>query len=1136
MAIKIKFDSEHNLIPPTLVLATRGGRKLGAIPATSVRFKDNMNAASELSFEVFKDPADNSSVIWDEITDLKLVWCKEWDTWFEIEVEVNETDSVKKSVSGTSLAEAELSQINLYNIEVNTEEDMQDYLSLHPDDDYVPTIFFDPANTERSLLHRLLQKAPHYRIGFVDPTLVSEQRTFSFDDKSIYDAFQEVSEELKCLFVLDSGSTDFGVPVRRVNVYNAEYYGEDTGIFVTTDNLTDEVRLTTDVGAIKNCFKLQAGDDLMTAVVKGCNPNGSDYIWYFTDRMLDDMPQELRDKVTAYTALQKTAEAADYTSTLSTGERAEIGITGSISGFSALIDAQYAAIDKLEYYEHNMMPSVSTEKPTMQEEAEKVQNGITYVAVSKLGSASEATVTSSLKSRARAIVDNRYNVDVSSVTYNQTAHTVAATVSVTSYDDNDTSHYDATFTNLPVTDGLEEYVRQNIDIVLHRREGATDAYNIPAVAQMPYSTAAEKAAFKSKIAEYCLSRLESLYDGLRACMDILMEQNIASGTWEPDLKAGLYDPYREKLTVVEQEIADRQASVNTIQRILGKIEARIAAVHDELNLENYFGEAMYKELSAYRRDDTYQNENYISDGLDNAQLIENAHEFFDRAVEITQEAAYGTHSISAKLANLLTIKEFEPLVKSFEVGNWIRVRADGRIFELRLLQYEIDYDSIDDLSVEFSDYNAVRDGVSQIEQILKSASSMSSSFSYVAHQASKGVVGNNTINSIVQNGLDLTKTKIVDNANNQCITFDENGLLGRRQDPATGEYDPQQIKILNNGMYVTDDNWDTVSAAFGEIFYQHPTQGTKTGYGVIAKALVGDEMILGDMFAYHGALFYIKLENAESENRSYHVVCLNGYAVPPEHRNVFPDPTNPEHDSIFGALKKIQESSSGIGFVNVMDTISEVFRRIIELMMKGLVYPAFLTDFYSIKTGADDPQYVAVRNGRVYTSNGLIKMSYDRFLAMVEEDEDQDESPDYTETVIATDDDIAGQTINGFGFSPLPTEIIEGVDPAAGQLSGCHIIATTGDENTISGTITFDNFVCGGSDMVGASVSLIYLTSSDYQVTSGTFAIEFDGGVIEYGSAIDIGGSVTLNWELSSAMAGYSGSAILSLDLNYTQQ
>lgn len=1349
MAIQIKFDKSYNPIQPTLVLATRSGRKLGAIPATNIRFQDNMNAASEMSFSVYRDRGDNSAAIWDAITDLRLVWCKEWDAWFEIEVEISETDALMKTVSGTSLAEAELSQINLYEIEINTEEDVENYTKLHPDDDYSPTVLYDPEHPSQSLLHRLLQKAPHYSIGHVDTELADKQRTFSFDNKSIYDAFQEVAEELECLFVLDNSTRnadgtveeimsafstqaifgnvdmnnrpvirwtqelvdrwedalesydidtseligsistvlgtaftydnldiaftpivktdsgdvyilssdeadeyicalfdelaeshpngwstedflrldannditingvhvqriiadvgenaistsehmhDFGVggtieewaeslslgdlqrvamyvrkygvstfddlrdalengemdgsefgggiigmPSRTVSVYSVDNYGESTNIFVSTENLTDEVRLTTDVGEIKNCFKLQAGDDVMSAALRACNPNGSDYIWFFSDDMKTDMSHELASALDDYETDYDIINGIDFNSKhivkasggysissgciLTNGEKdlllpdpqTDPPTVIDMDGYAGLVNTQYRAMERIDELTHTMSPGIDTTKPTIDHEKAAVDaafaNNSGFVAVSDVSRASEATVKSALKSRARAIVDSRFKVDVSSVSQPEEGATAwSGVVRISEYGDE--SIYRDSSVSFAVTDDLEKYIEQNIDIVLNKRESVKDAYDIPAIAKMPYSSDQEKAAFAEKVAMYSLKRLESLYDALRACMDIMIEQDVASGTWNEDIKSDLYDPYREKLGYTEREIAIRQQSITSVEQVLAKLTNQIATINDILNLENYLGSGAYLELSAYRRDDTYQNDNYISDGLTDAEIIENARQFYEAAIKECGKAAYGTHTISAKLANLLVIKEFEPIADAFEVGNYIRIEIDGRIFKLRMLQYEIDYENIGDLTVEFSDYNALRDGATEIASILKNASSMSSSFSYVARQADKGKKANEQLTETTQNGLDLTKTRIVDNPDNQCITMDENGMLCRRKDPATGEYDPRQLKIINNGMYITADNWDTVSAAFGNILYYHPTQKVKESYGAIAQAFIGDEFVLGDMFSYHGALFYIK---SEMGGKRFRVLCLNGCGVPEAHRNVY-STLGSTGDSIYGVMRSRLDSLSDLD--NISTIISQGY-------ITALVSPAFYTDFYSLWVTRTDEgvydqfNYAAIRDGIFYSNCGMEVMDITSFVGHIISVDNK--------VLLADSDDISGNTIGEFGAFLLPSQV-EGTDYVAGTLDSC-IIWLNGD-GTVTGQIVLDSFeVSDDLDAVGKIVEVLELNETQREYIGGATDIVLENGdTIRCIFGMEDNKLQTI-FRPSASVLGYSGGAVINLRL-----
>lgn len=323
---KIKF--QNGIVEEyTIVLASRDLRKHGQITGVSnIRFKNNLNSASEFTFTVNKYNmlAFNGNVdtdielyksikekIWNQIVDLKLIWVKELNKYYEIKVSLEDSvNGTTKSIVATHLCEAELSQLLIENTEINTEKDIER-------DDYEVTVFYDKTNPRASLLDRVLKdKAPHYTIKHVDESLMNLQRSFSIDGSNIYDFFTgECSEQFNCLFVFDSSDRSISVYDlyavcqdcgHRFEEYdvcpncgskNIKYFGEDTTIYVDKNNLTDNIRLEVDADSIKNTFKLVAGDDLMTATVRMLNSNGTSYIYYFSDRQREDMPEELVNKI-----------------------------------------------------------------------------------------------------------------------------------------------------------------------------------------------------------------------------------------------------------------------------------------------------------------------------------------------------------------------------------------------------------------------------------------------------------------------------------------------------------------------------------------------------------------------------------------------------------------------------------------------------------------------------------------------------------------------------------------------------------------------------------------------------------------------------------------------------------------------
>ena len=194
--IKIDFDSTGNPEFPTLVLAKRSGERIGLLDnLSSQHITDNLNSYSELSFSITKYSNGDVTPYWNEIKNNRLVWCKEWDKWMALSYSLNEDDSTTKEITCKSLAESELSNVRVYDMEVNTESDIER-------DDYSPTIMFDD-NPKISLMNRLLAKVPAFQVEHVDSTLRKIQRSFSFNGISIYDAFQQVAEEIQCLFIFD---------------------------------------------------------------------------------------------------------------------------------------------------------------------------------------------------------------------------------------------------------------------------------------------------------------------------------------------------------------------------------------------------------------------------------------------------------------------------------------------------------------------------------------------------------------------------------------------------------------------------------------------------------------------------------------------------------------------------------------------------------------------------------------------------------------------------------------------------------------------------------------------------------------------------------------------------------------------
>lgn len=947
---KVLFNSQGLIETPTLLLQHKNFETIGNGGITNVSgltYKNNFNDANEISFKIHKFNNGIKHPLWDQLVDFRIIYIPELKERFQIAVSVNEEDpdDLSKSVTGTALCESELSNINLHGVQINTETDMTNdlydenfptVLYRDPDDydsednlkiwakskyDYLKDKTAYPTTasviarkkyilTHASLLHRVLEKAPHYSIAHVDSTLreLSTVHEFTFDGTDTLSALKnDIAEAYHCLFSFNSEQRTISVydlySTCTACKYRGDFldtcpecgstkvinkYGEDTNVLINSTNLTKSITLESNQDSLKNCFYVTGADDLMNATIRNINPNGSQYIYYFSDDVLSDMPDNLKNKLksydTLYNEIQTTRKMAldstkvtNYNNVVTsvTKKFANVSdddkdkvtfnkLTNPLVGYSSLIAARYDATDLYYYINDSMMPVSDIDGLGVQDSLTSIKNGIKAlggVAVTKVSSIESSVVRNTLEKLCQVFCSTAYydiSVETKSLSaYNSSTKikTYSCTVTITSLtqqDENEeylTGSVDITCT---VLENNEKYIEQKIKRMTAESKKLKD--------KQITSFDLSDTDFKKELTYYSLTELTNMYTEFQACQDIVTngftEDSVDVQYNNSELKKKYQKFYANRLMWINNEIKTRTSELNSVKAIFdpvkstGILQTLKQSIQKELDLQKYLGTDLWNLFYSYRREDDYNNSNYSSTGLNNTELIKRATELFKAAQRELYKAGNLQYSINTTMGNLLALPEFKPIVDKFEVGNFIKVGIDEKVYSLRLLSYQVDYDNLSEIPVEFSTVEKIYSGYSDVESVLQSAKSMSTSYSSVKDQVDKSKGTTKTVSDWTNNGL-LGDNISFSNSKEQTVTLTKNGLLARSWDDVYNEFSLKQLKIVNNGLYLTKDGWETIETGVGRFTYTDINGNLVEDYGIIAKTVVGNLIIGKELQIYN---------------------------------------------------------------------------------------------------------------------------------------------------------------------------------------------------------------------------------------------------------------------------------------------
>lgn len=722
----------------------------------------------------------------------------------------------------------------------------------------IPVTLYNPSKPELSLLHLALEKAYGWKIGSVDASLQTLSRSFEVDRESIYDfLMNEVCKKFNCYivfntvdntinlyaesltskFIGDGATNTFIVtpPFTQIGTVSVDgykttrwSYDEKTGaltledipesgahievvdgaltewetdVYVSFDNLSQEINISYDADNIKTQLSVTFGDGENIREVNLGLPYITDISYFYT---VDWMGQDLYDAYTKY--LQKTnVKQPQYTS----NHQKMLDVAGYIDfennrlslGYSIVQSVTHETVGDEYYIRGGSEPNY-------------------YYTQVSLPADYNANTT-------------YYRIDTANLTEEKVAGLFTILKKYFNNENEDNNSGDTKITSWK-TD-LNELSRDfqfMSTYTLGYLSTALSQVDIDRIDNMDVTTAINNflSEMWNEIGKVPLKEL--YYEPYKKVQVTNMEAGMSQKDHE---EYGYYYPVVLLLNSIEKAIAKRQETIDDYQKQYNQLAASNASISNDLAMKNNFTEGQLIRLNAFLREDEVQLDDIIITSEDSiADTFKVQQDAMESARIELQKICQPQLQFSMSMANIYAIPEFEPIIHQFQLGKVIKVglRSDY-IKQSRLLQVDINFDDFSDFSCEFGELTSLRSQSDIHADLLSKAIAAGKSVAENSGRWTRGADKSNAIDLRLQEGLlnSIEALKAMDGTQNAFM--DKYGLHLEAVHPETGEVSDKRVWLVNNQIVFTDDGFKTSKSVLGEF-----TVDGETYYGLLAQAVI----------------------------------------------------------------------------------------------------------------------------------------------------------------------------------------------------------------------------------------------------------------------------------------------------------
>ena len=825
--MKLTFDYYHNLEQVDLFLCNPDGRELFPLPGKSRNLTLRFNDLSELTFEVdSKVTLSNGTVVdldaYDYIQTKRLVYATNIG-WFQISgVDEHDNGIVKyKSVT------AESYQSVLKNKGFISEERV--YCFYNPNDphddrydstkdDSIPSVlgqWSKQLGIKQALGQGLAEPDTPYddwTVTYVNSSLIysgagSKCRTFKENVTYGYDWIVNDVEEAFEVVIL------FDFMYKTIHVLTPNEVAQRVNVIYTFNNFMKNIDINEDSEDIVTVLNCNGDNCDITAV----NPTGTNYICdfsYFMDKTnYRWMSAALITKLEQWKAACD-AEKDTYTNYVSQLRALWLEKTKCVTSLQEMS----LSLQDLKNAQ-NKRSVVGSGTPgalcgivaaeNVQSGNKSIKSGTTYYSTAFTG---EKTITAYQFSPSYDAANKKWVFSGASKT--GTANSIVAD----NLSDSNTSGVSYWYFS-DVTDG-SSYCKLQSAVTVNK-DSATSTY-------------------------YCGG-----FDRYIAYSYPIVDESTGKTTYT--------DTIQSWINLRESLVNSLNATDASLQASIDSVSAQLDAISSRLNILSYFASTpgLLRELNCYWIEGDYTNDNIaVLEETTPEEEIDLANELLEAGYIELSKVCQPRFSFSLESVDATKQYEFKEQMRLLELGKIITIeKEEGLWYYPALLEIAINLDNSEEFTMAFANAMRLDDWGYTYADLISDASSTSRKVSANWQDILAYAKERETVTSLIRDPLDMTLRAAFANMVNQEFTVDKNGILGRKKVSETSdEFEDEQVRLINNLLIFTDDNWETAKTALGKIYYTDDDGNQVTSYGLIAETIIGS-LIMGER---------LKIKNSDS--------------------------------------------------------------------------------------------------------------------------------------------------------------------------------------------------------------------------------------------------------------------------------